>query len=106
MAFVGPSLGMEAGHVVIVIGRHPEGVETEGVLTGPADRRVALSTGFDGRLGDSGPRTEDKSGNRRHGNATEQAVGPDPFHTGIVQLEATVLEIKRCPSVLCGGQRF
>jgi hypothetical protein len=57
-----------------VIGRDPEGVETEAVLTSPADRRVAFSAGFHGCMRDSGAGTQNESRNRRYGNATEQVL--------------------------------
>ena len=104
--FVGPGLGVEAGHVVGVIRRKAERVKAERLLTGPAHRRVALSAGLDRRVRHRGAGAEDERGNRGHGNAAEQAVGPDPFHAGIIDLQAAMFEIERSPAVLGGGEGF
>ena len=43
---------------------------------------------------------------RLQGVANVQAIGADPFHAGIVDFQAAMLEVERRPAVLGGGQGF
>jgi hypothetical protein len=57
-------------------------------------------------LSNGGAGSEHERGDGRNRDAAEAAVSADPFHAGIVHLEPAMFEVDRCPSILCGSERF